>query len=78
MKEKDADVLKLIADNEQDRAGCWEWYRTASVEEKLAVWTTIQRSYDDLAMEIMSHFAQLAFAEMEERYQREQNHAEEK
>ena len=59
--------MHLICVNDQDRATCAEWWREATVEDKLAVWFAIQRHYDDPIMEIMSRFAQLAFGEMAER-----------
>ena len=55
---------KLISDNEQDKSAIREWWNTAKNEDKLLVWEYIQREYNDPVMEVMSRFAQLAFAEM--------------
>jgi hypothetical protein len=57
-------LLRLMADNDQDRAGCQQWWQEASNAEKLAVWNVIQTDYTDPTMELMSRFAQLAFSEM--------------
>lgn len=66
-------INRLISDNDQDRADCERWWRESTEQEKLRVWALIQRPYDDPAMECMSRFAQLAFAEMAERMNREEN-----
>ena len=59
-------LARLISDNEQDRAECLAWWKSASDDDKLRVWEAIQRRYADTAMEIMSRLAQLKFAEMVE------------
>lgn len=56
--------LRVISDNEQDRAECRRWWAEATTEDKLRVWHAIQQEYADPVLEIMSRFAQLAFAEM--------------
>ncbi len=61
------DRLRIISDNDQDLAQADEWWRTSSLEYKLAVWACIQRHYDDPAMEVMSRLAQLAFGQLTER-----------
>lgn len=62
--------FKVISDNEQDRAECDHWWTTATIEEKVILWETIQKDFTgDPAMEVMSRFAQLAFADMVERHE---------
>lgn len=56
-------IAKITGDNDQERAACDEWIRTASSEEILVVWLRIQRPCPDAVDEIISRFAQLAFAE---------------
>ena len=67
------DLMHLVSDNEQDRASCKEWWREATETEKLSVWARIQQSYTDPIDDIMSRFAQLAFAEMAEEMNRRDN-----
>lgn len=59
-----SDELRILADNDQDRAEARVWWRESSNSDKMHVWREIQRHYEDPAVEIMSRFAQLAFAEM--------------
>lgn len=59
----DAMLARIIAANDQDERECDEWMRESSDAEKMNVWLLIQRKYDDPAMECMSRFAQLAFAQ---------------
>lgn len=63
-------LMRLVSDNEQDRTSCKEWWREATEAEKLSVWARIQQSYTDPIDEIVSRFAQLAFAEMAEEMNR--------
>lgn len=65
------DILRLVAENEQDRSCCRDWWREATPADRLQVWEAIQRDYDDPVMEIVSRFAQLAFSEMAEQDARE-------
>ena len=58
----------MVSDNEQDRAQCLEWWQSATPGAKLAVLKRITAAYDDPALEVMSRFAQLAFAEMIEKH----------
>lgn len=60
--------LRLVSDNEQDRAMAEKWWRESSKEDKLAVLGKITQHYDDVAMELMSRFAQLAFSDMLEKF----------
>ena len=59
-------LSRIGADNDQDRMEMREWWASATVHEKLRVWGCIQRKHDNPTTEIMSRFAQLAFAEMAE------------
>jgi hypothetical protein len=59
-----AALLRLAADQDQDRARAERWWADASGAEKLLVLERITRPYDDPVMELMSRFAQLAFIEM--------------
>lgn len=56
-------LARITADNDQDQAECDAWMRETSDAGKLAVWLAIQREYKDPVMEIISRFAQLAFAQ---------------
>lgn len=58
------DLTTLKRQNAEDRAAAVKWMAEATTEDKLRVWMTIQRPYDDPVMEIMSRFAQLAFGEI--------------
>lgn len=60
-------ILKITSDNDQDQAECDEWMRESDDAERLAIWQAIQRPYADPVMEILSRFAQLAFAQSVER-----------
>lgn len=64
----DRQLLRIVHDNEQDRANCEKWWGESSIEEKRAVWAAIQVVYENPIMEVMSRFAQLAFAEMYEKH----------
>ncbi len=55
---------RIAAENDQDRAACREWWGDASLEAKRLVWEEIQKEQATPEAEIMSRFAQLAFAEM--------------
>lgn len=57
-------IARIVAANDQDREACREWIKNATLGERVEVWNTIQRQYDDPRMEVMSRFAQLAFGEM--------------
>lgn len=59
--------LRIIGDNEQDRAMAEQWWKESSIEDTMRVWNQIQRKYPDPVMEIMSRFAQIAFGEMFEK-----------
>jgi hypothetical protein len=61
--------LSLIRDNEQDRAEMRAWWKETSLENKLRVWERIQVVHEDPIDEIISRFAQLAFAEATEKYE---------
>ena len=63
------DMLRMVADNDQDRSECLAWWKSATPNAKLQVFERIRRNYlDDPAMEVMSRFAQLAFMEMVEKH----------
>ena len=59
----DRRFARIIADNDQDVAHLLDWWRESSTADKLVVLAAIQRLYDDPVMEIVSRFAQLAFAQ---------------
>jgi hypothetical protein len=47
------------------RAACREWWEKSTTEEKMLVWDRIQVPHpNDPVAEIVTRFAQLAFAEM--------------
>lgn len=56
-------IARIDTDNDHDRAECDEWMRNSDEMEKALVLQAIMHDYDDPVMEIMSRFAQLAFAE---------------
>jgi hypothetical protein len=56
--------LRIIADNDQDRAECLAWFAQATVADKCQVWDTIQALGGSPEREIVSRFAQLAFGEL--------------
>jgi hypothetical protein len=58
------ELLRLVADHDQDRARAERWWAEATFKDKLRVWLCIQRDYPHPTMEVMSRFAQLAFNEM--------------
>jgi hypothetical protein len=60
-------MLKIAADNDQDRAEAETWWWQSSNADKVAVWEWIQREHDDPVVEIVSRLAQLAFGELAER-----------
>jgi hypothetical protein len=69
VKKSNDQLLALLGSyTDQDRCDADEWWRTATLADKLRVWDRIQAKYDDPAMEIMSRFAQLAFAEMAQKH----------
>ena len=55
---------RIISDNDQDRAACRQWFAEATEAAKMTVWMAMQLHHDDPVSEIVSRFAQLAFAEM--------------
>jgi hypothetical protein len=59
-------LLKIIADNDQDRAAAIQWWRETPEAGKLAVWSDIQRQarQPDPVASVVGRFAQLAFAEL--------------
>jgi hypothetical protein len=61
-------IAKIISDNEQDRAACEQWWRDSSTADKILVWLEIQKPHKDTAKELVTRFAQLAFAEMVEKF----------
>lgn len=66
------DLIKLIADNDQDRAACDKWMSQASPADVAAVWNMSQQDYKSPVMELLSRFASLAIGEaMARKMQRE-------
>jgi hypothetical protein len=61
--------LKIIQDNEQDRAELRSWWGDTSYDAKMRVLERIQAQHDDPVDEIVSRLAQLAFAEAFEQYE---------
>ena len=55
---------RIVADNDRDRAECRAWFLEATEADLIAVWDAIQKLGGDPVSEIVSRFAQLAFAEM--------------
>lgn len=61
-------LLRLLADQDQDKAAMREWWLSESAESKLRVFQAIATSYDDPVMEVMSRFAQVAFFDAVQQY----------
>lgn len=58
------DMLMILSVHELDEAGAMAWMQESSDADKLAVWMTIQKKYDDPLMELMSRFAQWGFTQL--------------
>lgn len=56
--------LQVVSANERDHAHALAWMMEASKEERYRVWMRIQEPCADVTAEIISRFAQLAFAEI--------------
>jgi hypothetical protein len=54
---------RITAENDQDRANMRQWWKETSPETKMMIWDYIQQKFPDPVAEIVSRFAQLAFAE---------------
>lgn len=61
--------LRVLSENEQDRAACDAWFRDTSDDVRVALWLAIQRMCDDEnhVSQVIGRFAQLAFGEAAER-----------
>lgn len=60
--------LRLVSDNEQDRASAEKWWRETPDADKCMVWDVIQKLGEaNPLMDLVSRFAQLGFAELCER-----------
>lgn len=66
----ESDRIRLIADNEQDKAACVEWWRESCPEVKAHIWNILQGNCWDVEpeMQVIQRMAQLKFAEMAEEF----------
>ncbi len=63
----DRDLAQIVSDNEQDRVNMLKWWKENSLAVKMAVWKVIQIDNANPVEEIVTRFAQVAFAEMLEK-----------
>ena len=56
--------LKIISDNEQDKAECLSWFADSPLNHWLAVWMEIQKPTSNNVQQIIYRLAQLKFSEI--------------